>query len=235
MATPLSAYADSVLFSFIGVLAFVTCVLSGVWFHRLYTTRGFHLSDFAALSSHAACLVQETASIRHAVARDDSSDPSIKIRNMARVEAADDIDAEIRAALSAWKDIMQPDEGAALDEEAGAGSGKLDRRGEKRRWARRKSHGRYVIGLMRGKCKAGIERRRDLSQGLQVMHLEVLSRKIESQSSRINRRLASGSQQSTPGKTVVGAPPPRLTVSLPARECWSTGARETPVALARAA
>ncbi|CAL3964565.1 unnamed protein product [Diplocarpon coronariae] len=184
MGNPLSAYAGSVLFSFVGVLAFVTCVLGGMWLHRLYTTRGFHLSEFAALRSQAARLVQETASVWQDVARDSSTDLSVKILHMARVEAADDVDCEIRAALNAWEDIMQPGEGdaLALDEEDGVGGGKLDRRGEKRMRAKRKSHGRYVIGLMREKCRAAIERRRDLSQGLQIMQLEVLSREMSQES-----------------------------------------------------
>ncbi|KAK6585718.1 hypothetical protein PZA11_002445 [Diplocarpon coronariae] len=242
MGNPLSAYAGSVLFSFVGVLAFVTCVLGGMWLHRLYTTRGFHLSEFAALRSQAARLVQETASVWQDVARDSSTDLSVKILHMARVEAADDVDCEIRAALNAWEDIMQPGEGdaLALDEEDGVGGGKLDRRGEKRMRAKRKSHGRYVIGLMREKCRAAIERRRDLSQGLQIMQLEVLSRRVEEQSSCISRRLASGSQQTTPRITIVGSHPPRLTAtSPPCPECRSVWRRRQPerlpLAVARAA
>lgn len=176
MGTPTEEYAGSVLFSFIGVLAFVACVVCGMWFYRLYSTRGFHLTEFERLSSDACSLAQETSIIRKDVESDYSSDLSVKILNMARVNAADELDAGIRVALSAWEDIMQPDEGDALDEEDGVGGGKLDSKGQRRMRERRKSHGRYVIDLMRGKCVEGVAKRKDLSQGLQAMHLEVLSR-----------------------------------------------------------
>ncbi|KAH7360851.1 hypothetical protein BKA65DRAFT_194013 [Rhexocercosporidium sp. MPI-PUGE-AT-0058] len=178
MDTPIEAYANSVMFSFIGILVFITCVLCGMWFYRLYTTRGFHLTDFEHLSTEARSLGQETSIIRKDIEGDYSSDLSVKMVNMERINAADELDAGIRVALSAWEDIMQPDEGDALDEEEGAGGGKIDRKGERRLRERRKSHGRYVIGLMRGKCFEGVEKRKELSRGLQAMHLEVLSRYV---------------------------------------------------------
>lgn len=84
---------------------------------------------------------------------------------MERVTAAEEFDTGIRIALTAWEDVMQPDEG---DEEMGMvkGKGKKERR----------VHGRYVIGVMRGKAMEGVERRRECSMGLQAVHLEVLSR-----------------------------------------------------------
>ncbi|KAL2074296.1 hypothetical protein VTL71DRAFT_8074 [Oculimacula yallundae] len=173
MGSPIQAYANSVIFSFVGVLVFITCVLIGMWFYRLYTTRN----------------------IRKDVESDYSSDLAVKIVNMERVNAAEELDSGIRVALSAWEDIMQPDEGDALDEEDGIGGGKIDRKGERRLRERRKSHGRYVMGLMRGKSFEGVEKRKELTRGLQAMHLEVFSRKIDVQASRINRRLASGSSQ----------------------------------------
>lgn len=178
MDTPIQAYANSVIFSFIGILVFISCVLCGMWFYRLYTTRGFHLTDFEHLSTEARSLAQETSIIRKDIEGDYSSDLSVKILNMERINAAEELDNGIRVALSAWEDIMQPDEGDTLDEEDGAGGGKIDRKGERRLRERRKSHGRYVIGLMRVKCFEGVEKRKELSRGLQAMHLEVLSRYV---------------------------------------------------------
>ncbi|KAJ5038426.1 uncharacterized protein L3040_007288 [Drepanopeziza brunnea f. sp. 'multigermtubi'] len=197
MGSPIEEYAYSVLFSFIGVLVFISSVMAGMWVYRLYTTRGFHLADFERLSAEAQRLAQETSTIRRDVESDSSSEPSVRIANVAKVDAADEIDAGIRIALCAWEDIMQPGEGAALDEEKGVGGGKLDSQGEGQGQGqmgeKRKSHGRYVIGLMRGKCLERVEKRRDLSPALQAMHLEVLSRNFDIRSSRISRRMASGS------------------------------------------
>ncbi|KAI9050193.1 hypothetical protein LZ554_006334 [Drepanopeziza brunnea f. sp. 'monogermtubi'] len=195
MGSPIQEYAYSVLFSFLGVLVFVSSIMVGMWVYRLYTTRGFHLADFERLSAEAQRLAQETSIIRRDVESDSSSEPSVRIANMARVDAADEIDAGIRTALCAWEDIMQPGEGGALDEEKGVGGEKLEDQGEGQDQMRekRKSHGRYVIGLMREKCLEGVEKRRDLSPALQTMHLEVLSRKFDIRSSRISRHMASGS------------------------------------------
>ncbi|CZT08134.1 uncharacterized protein RAG0_13315 [Rhynchosporium agropyri] len=203
MDSPIQAYANSVIFSFVGVLVFITCVLCGMWIHRLYTTRGFHLADFERLTTEARSLAQETSLIRKDVEGDYSSDLAVKILNMERINAAEELDSGIRVALSAWEDIMQPDEGDALDEEDGVGGGKIDRKGKKKLRERRKSHGRYVMGLMRSKCFEGVERREEFSPGLQAMHLEVLSRKIDVQAGRINRRLANGSStHGTPRKSM---------------------------------
>lgn len=132
MGTPIQAYAKPAIFSFIGILVFILCVLCGMWFYRLYTTRGFHLIDFKNLTTTARALAQETSIICKDVGRDYSSDLSVKILNMERIDIAEDFDAGIRVALTAWKDIMQPDEEDALDEEDGAGGGKIDRKGERR-------------------------------------------------------------------------------------------------------
>ncbi|PVH74563.1 hypothetical protein DL98DRAFT_29530 [Cadophora sp. DSE1049] len=193
MGTPIQAYTKSVMFSLIGVLVLIICVLCGMWFYRLYTTRGFHLTDFKRLSKEAGSLAQETSIIRKDIESDDSSDPPLKISNMEYIHAAEEMDCGIRIALSAWEDIMQPDEGDALDEEGGVAGARIDRKGERRLRERRRSHGRYVIGLMRGKAMEGVERRKELSRGLQAMHLEVLSKNPDIQSSPINRRIAGNS------------------------------------------
>ncbi|EKD20277.1 hypothetical protein MBM_00959 [Drepanopeziza brunnea f. sp. 'multigermtubi' MB_m1] len=232
MGSPIEEYAYSVLFSFIGVLVFISSVMAGMWVYRLYTTRGFHLADFERLSAEAQRLAQETSTIRRDVESDSSSEPSVRIANVAKVDAADEIDAGIRIALCAWEDIMQPGEGAALDEEKGVGGGKLDSQGEGQGQGqmgeKRKSHGRYVIGLMRGKCLERVEKRRDLSPALQAMHLEVLSRNFDIRSSRISRRMASGSNisfgKSPRDKYRSLSEHPSETVGLPASHTLYLGA-----------
>lgn len=172
----LEKYAGSALFSIFGLLVLIAMVVCGMWFYRLYNTRGFHLADFEKLSAAAMFLVRETASIRQDIESDYSSDLEARMLNMARINAAEEIDTGIRIALNAWEDIMQPDEGNAHDEEGGIGAGTLDSKGQKKKRERRKSQVRHAIGRMRRKCVQGIEERRDLSPTLQIMHLEVLSR-----------------------------------------------------------
>lgn len=177
MGTQLSANSP-VLISLVVLLILIICIICGMWFYRLYNTRGFHLTDFERLSKDARSLSQETSFIRKDIESDDSSAPSLKVSNMEYITSAEELECGIRIALSAWEDIMQPDEGDALDEEGGVGGSRIDRKGERMLRQRRRSHGRYVIGLMREKAMEGVERRKELSRGLQAMHLDVLSRYV---------------------------------------------------------
>ncbi|KAH7418510.1 hypothetical protein BKA64DRAFT_201712 [Cadophora sp. MPI-SDFR-AT-0126] len=197
MGTSVRPYTKPLLFSLIGVLVLIICILFGMWFYRLYTKRGFYLKDFERLSKEARLLAQETSIIRKDIESDDVTDSSLNIVNMQHLNAAEDLDCGIRIALSAWEDIMQPNEGDALDEEGGVGGARIDRKGERRLRERRRSHGRYVIGLMRGKAIEGVERRKELSRELQAMHLEVLSRKPNYQFSSTNHLIASSSSKSS--------------------------------------
>ncbi|KAK0124595.1 hypothetical protein ONS95_009544 [Cadophora gregata] len=199
MGASIQGSTRPVLFSIVGILSLIILVLGSIWFYRLYTTRGFHLTDFERLSKEARHLAQETDIIRKDILCDSfTSEESVRIANMEHTKAAEDLDCGIRIALSAWEDIMQPDEGDALDEEAAVGGmGSMGRKVERRLRERRKSHGRYVIGLMRGKAMEGLERRKELSRGLQAMHLEILSRKTDVASSLANYRFASGGSKSS--------------------------------------
>jgi hypothetical protein len=167
MATPMQEYASSVLFSFTSICAFVSCVALGMWGYKLWTTRGYYVKDFKKLSTEGRTLAGETENIRREVEQDDQAEPSVRISNMEVLAAAGEWDTGIRIALGAWDDIMQPNEGAG-DVESGNGDRMIRER--------RKSHRRYVIGLMRRKCMEGTERRKELGPQLQRIHLGVFSR-----------------------------------------------------------
>jgi hypothetical protein len=163
----LQEYANEVFCSFISVVAFLICVAGGMFGYKLWSTRCFYLKVFKRMSTEARALSLETTTIRREVDQDDPAEQATKIANIEMLGAANEWDTGIRIALSAWDDIMQPDEDA-LDAE----TGKVDRLLRKRR----KSHGRYVIGLMRTKCMEGIERRKQLSPQMHRLHAEVIAR-----------------------------------------------------------
>lgn len=139
----------------------------GMWGYKLWTTRGFYVKDFNRLSAEARELAGETERLGREVKQVDSAEPSVRMSNMEVLAAADEWDTSIRIALGAWDDIMQPSEDSG-DVESGNGDRMVK--------ARRKSHRRYVIGLMRRKCTEGIERRKEFGPQLQRIHLEVNSR-----------------------------------------------------------
>jgi hypothetical protein len=167
MTHSLQEYANEVFFSFISVVAFLICVAGGMFGYKLWSTRRFYLKDFERMSTEARVLSLETTTIRREVDQDDTAERAVKIANVETLGAANEWDTGIRIALAAWDDIMQPDEDA-LDVE----TGKVDRLMRKRR----KSHGRYVIGLMKTKCMEGIERRKELSPQMHRLHAEVMAR-----------------------------------------------------------
>jgi hypothetical protein len=167
MTGSIQEYANEVFFSFISAVAFLICVAGGMFGYKLWRTRGFYPKAFKRMSTEARALSLETTTIRREVDQDDTAERAVKIANIEMLGAANEWDTGIRIALAAWDDIMQPDEDA-LDVE----TGKVDRLLRKRR----KSHGRYVIGLMRTKCMEGIERRKELSPQMHRLHAEVMAR-----------------------------------------------------------
>jgi len=167
MATPMKTYASSVFFSFTGICAFLLCVAMGTWGYKLWTTRGFYVKDFNRLSAEAREFAGETERLGREVEQDHSAELSVRMSNMELLAAADEWDTGICIALGAWEDIMQPHEGSG-DVESANGDSMVK--------ARRKSHRRHVIGLMRRKCMEGIERRKEFGPQLQRIYLEVNSR-----------------------------------------------------------
>jgi hypothetical protein len=167
MMGSLQEYANEVFFSFISVVAFLICVAGGMFGYKLWSIRRFHLKDFKRMSTEARSLGLETTRIRRDVDQDDTAERAVKIANIEVLGAANEWDTGIHIALAAWDDIMQRDEDA-LDVE----TGKVDRLLRKRR----KSHGRYVIGLMRTKCREGIKRRKELSPQMHRLHAEAMAR-----------------------------------------------------------
>jgi len=176
--SPIDQYASSVLFSFIGVCVFLSCVVCGFWAYRAWSTRGFYLKDFARLSKEARELSVETIRFRRDVDQDSTAEWPTKISNIELLGACDEWDASTRISLAAWDDIMQPDKGFVLTggttdlERGNLEKGKSDVLTK----SRRKRHGRYVIALMRKKCLEGVERREVLSPQLHRAHADVLSR-----------------------------------------------------------
>jgi hypothetical protein len=148
-------YESSVLFSFVGIPAFLLCVAAGIMGHRQWTRRGFYFKDFERLSEEARQLSKESTEIRSDVYRADTPESSFKTANMETVTTATEWDTGIRIALAAWDDIMQPDEGQPSDIESQKGA-KL----------REKSLGRFIIRLMRNQV---LDRRKELSIQLQQM------------------------------------------------------------------
>jgi hypothetical protein len=159
-------YTVSILFSCVGVIAFATCVVIGIWFHKSWATYGFHLADFKKYDTELRRISSETTQIRKDVELDHTADCPTKIRNADLLQAADDCDNGMRIALSAWEDIMEPEEWN-LD---------IESKGDKMIKGRRRSHGRFVIRLMRQKCTQGLEKRKGMEKELQSMYNEVMSR-----------------------------------------------------------
>ncbi|TVY81520.1 hypothetical protein LSUE1_G002850 [Lachnellula suecica] len=134
--------------------------------------RGFHLKDYKRLIAEARQLSQETSNIRNDVESDETAEWNIKIATMETITTAVEWDTGISIALAAWDDIMQPNEGLAGDLES--------QMEDKRVRKRRKSHGQYIISLMRKQVIEGIDRRKELSIQLQRMHVEVMARHLDS-------------------------------------------------------
>lgn len=112
--------------------------------------------------------------MRQDVELDHSALTPTKIRNAELLAAADDVDNGLRIALAAWEDIMDP-----FDEEGKGRKGlDIESKGDKMLKGRRRSHGRWVIRLMKGKCVEGFERRGRMEKELQSMYNEVISRYV---------------------------------------------------------
>ena len=161
-------YESSVFFAFVGILAFLLCVIAGIIGHRRWITRGYYLKDFEKLSEEARELSNESTKISRDVDQDDTAERSIKIANTEMVKTAVEWDTGIRIALATWNDIMQPDEGQPSFIES--------QKEDKLVSQSRKSLDRYIIHLMRNQVLDGIERRKGLSVQLQRMHAKVMSR-----------------------------------------------------------
>ncbi|RDW84848.1 hypothetical protein BP6252_02438 [Coleophoma cylindrospora] len=153
-------YAGSVFVSFLGVIAFLSCVAVGVCVRRLWATRGFYAKDFHRISTEASKLSQATNNIRENV---EAHGKLIHITDLDVLEQAEEWDTAIRLALTSWQDIMEPRRG--VDIEAAEGM----RKDKKMRDA----HGRYVIDLMRRKAQEALIKRRELTYPLHKMQLAV--------------------------------------------------------------
>ncbi|KAF8854616.1 hypothetical protein BDZ45DRAFT_805662 [Acephala macrosclerotiorum] len=193
-------YTTSILFSCVGVLAFATFVVFGIFINRFISTYGFHLNEFKKYDTLARRLSSETTQMRKDVELDYSADCLTKTRNKQLLAQADILDNGIRIALAAWEDITDPEDDSPTGK---FGSWKLDieSKGDKMIKGRRRSHGRWVIGLMRKKCKEGLEKRMGMVKELGAVYNEVM--KIDLQSNLFNRRIASGHEPLSPSSRTV--------------------------------
>ncbi|KUJ13012.1 uncharacterized protein LY89DRAFT_673116 [Mollisia scopiformis] len=182
MMNSMQEYTTSIVFSCVGVLAFATCVVFGIWCHKIWLTYGFYVADFKKFDTELRQISSEATQMRKDVELDHTADCLTKVRNAELLSAADDCDNGLRIALCAWEDIMEPEEWK-LD---------IESKGDKMIKGRRRSHGRFVIRLMRQKCIEGLAKRKGMEKELQSMYNEVMSRKIDLQSNLFNRRIASG-------------------------------------------
>jgi hypothetical protein len=169
MKTPSQSYETCVLFALIVVLAFLLCIVAGIWGHYQWSTRGFYLKDFQRFSEKARRLRKETTKIKRDVDQDESAEWNVKLISMELVTAAVEWDTGIQIALAAWDDIMQLDEGHSDIE---------SQKGDTLVRKRRRLHGRYVVNLMRKQVIEGVERRKELSIQLHRRHMEVMSRYV---------------------------------------------------------
>lgn len=158
-------HTTSILFTCVGVLAFATCVVFGIWYHKAWINYGFHVTDFKKFDAELRRTCSETTQMREDVELDHTADCLTKIRNAELLAAADDCDNGLRIALAAWEDIMNPEEWN-LD---------IESKGDSMLKGRR-SQGRFVIKLMRRKCFKGFEKRRRMEKELQSNYNEVMSR-----------------------------------------------------------
>lgn len=160
MTMTMQEYAGSVFVSFLGVIAFLSCIAVGVCVYRLWTTRGFYAKDFHRISTEANKLSHITNNIKENV---EAHRKLVRITNLEILDQAEEWDTAIRLALISWQDIMEPRKGIDIEAEGG------NRKDKKMR----KEHGRYVIELMRGKALEALEKRRELTYPLHKMLLAV--------------------------------------------------------------
>lgn len=113
----------------------------------------------------AGALALQTTRIRRDIDCEVMAGLAAQITNKELLDAADGWDTGINLALVAWGGFLHP-------EEEPLGVGRFGE-GDKMMRKRRKAHGRYVIGLMRARCKEGIMHRNGLSSQLQALQAEI--------------------------------------------------------------
>lgn len=93
-------------------LHFPLIVAASLWLYRIWSVSGL-LRDFTILSTEARAFNVETISVRRYVEQWDAAEWLIKFANLEALAVADECDARIGIALSAWNGIMQPHESQA--------------------------------------------------------------------------------------------------------------------------
>lgn len=154
-----------ILLACISVIFLIFCLAGILWGRRLYKLRGYHLRDFRRFVTEARRLSTETSRIRREVEGAEFVDASAKLNYIDVLTAAAEWDIGLKIALAAWEDIMQPAQPDVGNEKGGMLE--LDRSS--------RTHRKYFIGLMRGKCQEGLQQRRKLSSQLEEIHTELTS------------------------------------------------------------
>jgi hypothetical protein len=132
---------------------FPLIVAASLWLYRIWSVSGL-LRDFTILSTEARAFNVETISVRRYVEQWDAAEWLIKFANLEALAVADECDARIGIALSAWNGIMQPHES-----QAGRGTdlqvGKVDKTEQKEK---ERGTGAFV-GLVGKQCMQEVQRR----------------------------------------------------------------------------
>jgi len=116
--------------------------------------------ELAKLSREAEALAEETQSIKTAVNESITTDRAVRSTNLALLSEADEWDTSIRICLTTWKDLVSPEDDSDTDSESWKTQSAEEGRTQ---------HGKYMIGMMRARCRESLARRRELRPQLQAI------------------------------------------------------------------
>lgn len=156
-----------VLVLFFLAVAFGTCffAIMAILIRNLWNSRGFYPKEFEQYSTEARALAFQTMRIRREIDYETTANLATQTANKELLDSADEWDTGINLTLVAWRGFLHPEQVLLGTERV--------REGDRMMRKRRKAHSRYVIGLMRARCKEGIRHRNSLSAQLQALEAEI--------------------------------------------------------------
>jgi hypothetical protein len=130
---------------------------------RWLSERCLYFNEFSKLSKEADALAAETVEIKKAVIEDTKDRVSL-----ASISEAEDWDTSIRIGITTWRDLIWPEGDSGSD-------------GEIRSWRKPNApdavkERKRMIGVMRARCKDGLDFRKALRPQLQCIHLGLIAR-----------------------------------------------------------
>ena len=145
----------------------IICLYAIIWLFLSYCLESIlHWPDrrlrkeLAKLSREAKALAEETRSIKTTINNDSVTDRAVRSTNLALLSEADEWDTSIRVCLTTWRDLVSPEDDSDSDTESW--KAEAAEKGTTQ-------HGKYMMGMMRARCRESLARRRELRPQLQRM------------------------------------------------------------------